>query len=230
MCRPARFVGTERWFEPRRPGIFAHLRYDAWVTQPLLLFAPGAGAPSTSQWMTDWKERLSSIGMVVTLDYPYMSAGRRSPDPLPRLIEAHKAALRSARAEHQGPLVLVGKSMGGRVGCHVALEEPASSIVCLGYPLKGAGKAAALRDAVLLSLRVPILFVQGTRDPLCPLDLLDGVRRKMTAPNELETVADANHSLEVTRTALKARGETQADVDARTLAAIRKFVAAHVRA
>lgn len=200
------------------------------VSKPLVLFAPGAGAPSTSQWMTNWKERLSSIGVVVPLDYPYMRAGRRSPDPLPRLVEAHKDALRRARTEHPGPVVLVGKSMGGRVGCHVALEEPVSCVICLGYPLKGAGKAAALRDAVLFSIRVPILFVQGTRDPLCPLDLLDGVRHKMTAPNGLEIVTDGNHSLEVTRTALKARGETQADVDARVLAAIRSFVRVHARA
>lgn len=163
------------------------------------------------------------------LDYPYMRAGRRSPDPLPRLIEAHKDALRRARAGHPGPVVLVGKSMGGRVGCHVALGEPVSCVVCLGYPLKGAGKGAVLRDAVLLSIRVPVLFVQGTRDPLCPLDLLEGVRRQMTAPNELEIVADGNHSLEVTRTALKARGETQADVDAKALVAVRTFVNEYAR-
>lgn len=153
-----------------------------------------------------------------------MLAGRRAPDPLPRLIEAHRAALDAARSKHPGPVLLVGKSMGGRVGCHVALEEPVTAVVCLGYPLKGAGKRAALRDEVLLALRVPILFVQGTRDPLCPLELLEPVRAKMTARNDLHVVEGGNHSLEVARTALKARGETQGDVDAQVLESIRKFV------
>lgn len=158
-----------------------------------------------------------------------MLSGRRAPDPLPRLVAAHREALARARAEHPGKAVLVGKSMGGRVSCHLALEEPVSCVVCLGYPLKGAGKGP-LRDSVLLSLRVPALFVQGTRDPLCPLDLLADVRRRMTAPNDLEVVQDGNHSLEVTRTALRARNETQADVDARVLGAIGRFVGAHVAA
>jgi predicted alpha/beta-hydrolase family hydrolase len=116
--------------------------------------------------------------------------------------------------------------MGGRVGCHVALEEPVTAVVCLGYPLKGAGRRAALRDEVLLALRVPILFVQGTRDPLCPLDLLEPVRARMKARSELHVVEGGNHSLEVARTALKARGETQGDVDATALESIRKFVGA----
>jgi predicted alpha/beta-hydrolase family hydrolase len=77
---------------------------------------------------------------------------------------------------------------------------------------------------VLLALRVPVLFVQGTRDTLCPLDVLESVRMKMTAPSELFVVEDGDHSLEVTRTALKARAETQSDVDARILGAVARFV------
>lgn len=191
-------------------------------SRPLLLFAPGAGAPSTSPWMRRWATALSTLGEVERLDYPYAKAGRRSPDRLPVLVAAHRAALAEARARHPGPVVLVGKSMGGRVGCHVALEERVEALVCLGYPLRGQG--GAVRDEVLVALRTPILFVQGSRDPLCPLDLLERVRARMAAPSALHVVEGGNHSLEVGVRALAARGERQVDVDARALAAIAAFV------
>jgi predicted alpha/beta-hydrolase family hydrolase len=95
-------------------------------------------------------------------------------------------------------------------------------LVCLGYPLRGRG--GDVRDEVLLALRTPVLFVQGTRDPLCPLAELAAVRARMAAPSSLHVVEGGNHSLEVGVRALAARGETQADVDARALAAVAAFV------
>jgi len=192
------------------------------MTRPLVLFAPGAGAPSSSPWMSAWAERLGTLGDVVRLDYPYVLAGRRSPDRLPVLVEAHRAALAAARAGRSGPVVLAGKSMGSRVGCHVALEERVDALVCLGYPLRGV--RGELRSEVLLALRTPILFVEGSRDALCPLDALEEVRRRMRAPSALHVVEGGNHSLEVGVRALRAAGETQADVDARALAAIAAFL------
>lgn len=192
----------------------------------LLLFAPGAGAPSTSPWMAAWAARLAALGEVVRFDYPYALAGRRRPDPLPALVKAHAEALAAARASRPGPAILVGKSMGSRVGCHLSLQEEVAGLVCLGYPLRGA--SGRLRDEVLLALRTPILFVQGTRDPLCPLDALEAVRSRMAAPSSLHVVEGGGHSLEVGRRALRERGETQDDVDGRALAAIGDFVAARV--
>src|SRR3984893_9745668 len=121
------------------------------MARPLFLFAPGAGAPSSHPWMLRWKERLSSLGDVVTLDYSYMRQGQRRPDPLPQLIAAHHAALAEARRIYIGPVILIGKSMGGRIGCHVALEENVAGVICLGYPLCGAGDRMKLRDKVLRS-------------------------------------------------------------------------------
>src|ERR1700743_384934 len=120
--------------------------------QPAFLFAPGAGAPSSSSWMRAWRERLASLGDVTALDYPYMRAGRKTPDKLPVLIEAHRAALAELRAKTAGPVFLIGKSMGGRVGCHLALTEEVAGVICLGYPLKAAA-SGALRDRVLVDLR-----------------------------------------------------------------------------
>jgi uncharacterized protein len=194
--------------------------------RPLVLLAPGAGAPSTSPWMERWAGYLSALGRVRRIDYPYALAGRRSPDRLPVLVEAHRAALAAARARHPGPVVLAGKSMGSRVGCHLALEEPVTALVCLGYPLRG--QRGQLRDEVLLALSTPVLFVQGSRDPLCPLDALEVVRRRMRAPSALHVVDGGGHGLEVGARALSARGETQGEVDARSLAAIARFLRQHL--
>jgi len=97
--------------------------------------------------------------------------------------------------------------------------------VCFGYPLASMGKKKSIRDEVLLALRVPILFIQGTRDSLCPLDLLASVRERMTAPNQLHLVEGGDHSLTVSAGQRKATGETQADSDARVLAAVKAFLA-----
>jgi uncharacterized protein len=189
---------------------------------PLFLFAPGAGAPSTSGWMLDWRKRLQTIGEVSTFDYPYMRAGRKRPDPLPVLIEAHREALKAARANAAGPVFLAGKSMGGRVGCHLALEEPVAGLVCFGFPLRAAG-TGKLRDEVLVASRAPILLLQGTRDELCPLDLLATVRPRMSAPTTLVVVEGGDHSLLVSATQRKAAGITQTDADDRLQEAIRQF-------
>ena len=195
------------------------------MSRRLILFAPGAGAPSSHPWMQNWKRRLSEIGEVETFDYDYMRAGRKRPDPLPQLIAAHRAALEAAREKHQpDSTFLIGKSMGGRIGCHVSLEEKVDGLVCLGYPLCAMGDRTKLRDEVLRALTTPILFVQGTRDALCPLDLLERVRAEMKAPNFLHVVEGGDHSLRVPKRQLQATGETQEDVDQRILQAIAKFV------
>jgi predicted alpha/beta-hydrolase family hydrolase len=183
--------------------------------------------------MQTWKRRLSEIGEVETFDYDYMRAERKRPDPLPQLITAHRAALetfvnrelRSVNREEPTPrLFLVGKSMGGRIGCHVSLEEKVDGLICLGYPLCAMGDRTKLRHEVLRALTAPILFVQGTRDSLCPLDLLDRVRAEMKAPNFLHVVAGGDHSLRVPKRQLQAMGETQDEVDQRAFGAVAQFI------
>jgi uncharacterized protein len=175
--------------------------------------------------MQNWKHRLSEIGDVETLDYAYMREGRKRPDPLLKLIAAHREALSDARKRDPAKsTILVGKSMGGRVGCHLSLEEKVDGLVCLGYPLCAMGDRTKLRDEVLRALNTPILFVQGTRDSLCPPDLLERVRTEMKTQNVLHVVEGGDHSLRVPKRQLQAIGKTQEDIDQQIFEAIAGFV------
>jgi uncharacterized protein len=175
--------------------------------------------------MQRWKAHLEKIGDVETFDYPYMREHRKRPDPLPKLIASHRQALAGVRGRTSGGLtILIGKSMGGRVGCHVALEEKVDGLICLGYPLCAMGNRTKLRDEVLRSLTTSILFVQGTRDALCPLDLLDRIRTEIKAPSFLHLVEGGDHSLRVPKRQLQERSKTQEDIDHEILKAIAGFV------
>jgi predicted alpha/beta-hydrolase family hydrolase len=181
--------------------------------------------------MLRFAELLGALGSVRSFDYPYMRATprRKAPDKADVLIAAHRAELEAVRATSAPAdrLVLAGKSMGGRIGCHVAVEAARSGspapagLVCFGYPLRG--QNGKLRDEVLLALKTPVLFVQGTRDTLCALPELDEVRKRMNVRNELFVVEGGDHSLEATKTSLKARGTSQAEVELAIVATVRDF-------
>jgi predicted alpha/beta-hydrolase family hydrolase len=83
-----------------------------------------------------------------------------------------------------------------------------------------------MRDAVLRKLTTPILFLQGTRDNLCPLDLLEEVRAGMTGPTRLHVVTEGDHSLLVTKRRLRGEAITQGDVDQGIAAEVDQFTRA----
>lgn len=176
--------------------------------------------------MTRWRALLGQLGPVETLDYPYQLAGKKRPDTLEQLIDAHGRALESGRRHHPSgePVVLVGKSMGSRVGCHLAARSPVAAVVCLGYPLIPAGRPGPLRDQALIDAKAPLLLLQGTRDPLCPLDALKEVLLKRNAPTELVVVEAGDHSLQVTKTWQRSSGIDQAASDAALVGRIEEFL------
>ena len=134
-----------------------------------LLLTPGAGAGRDQPLLVAIDERASEAGIVVErLDFPYRLAGRRAPDRPPVLINAinEAAAALAERADVPAKqVVLGGRSMGGRM-CSMAVAEglPARALVLISYPLHPPGKADQLRTAHFPSLKVPCLFVSGTRD------------------------------------------------------------------
>jgi len=106
---------------------------------------------------------------VVTFDFLYTHAGRRAPDRNDVLEATWRAVAEAVRAKKgtNGPLLVGGKSMGGRIATQVAAQNGFGAIaglVLLGYPLHPPGKPAKLRTAHLPKVREPMLFVQGSRD------------------------------------------------------------------
>ncbi len=194
------------------------------------LLAHGAGAPSSSGWMRRYADLLGALGSVRAFDYPYMRAGmRKAPDKLDVLVAAHRTEFELLRGESEpgDKLLLAGKSMGGRVGCHLAVagaqagQAGVAGLVCFGYPLRS--QNGKLRDEVLVALQTPVLFIQGTRDSLCALPELEQVRKRMTARSDLFVVESGDHSLEATKTALKQRATTQAALELAIQTAVRTF-------
>ena len=174
--------------------------------------------------MQAWAHRLARLGEVRPFDYRYRLEGRRAPDRMPKLLARHQEALEEARADHDGPVVLIGKSMGSRVGTVLSAEIAVDAVVALGYPLKAIRADSPLRDGPLLAVGAPMLFVQGTRDRMCPLDALETVRARMTAPNALHVVDDGDHSLKLRKTYTKQTGITQEQADDAALVAIGEFL------
>ncbi|KAM7277524.1 hypothetical protein ACFE04_004658 [Oxalis oulophora] len=196
---------------------------------PVVVFAHGAGAPSSSDWMIRWKEMLVkalNAVEVVTFDYPYISGGKKRPPPkADKLVDFHSDIVKNTMAKYPGhPLILAGKSMGSRVSCMVACGEGIEvlAIVCLGYPLKGT--KGTIRDETLLQLSAPVMFVQGSKDGLCPLEKLESVRKKMKAVNSLHVIDGGDHSLKIGKKYLQENGSTQEEAEALALGAIAAFV------
>jgi len=94
-----------------------------------------------------------------------------------------------------GRLFLGGKSMGGRVASHLAAAgAECEGLLFLGYPLHPAGKPERLRDGHLADIECPMLFVEGTRDPLCRLELLQPVLARLGNRARLHLIEGGDHS------------------------------------
>jgi predicted alpha/beta-hydrolase family hydrolase len=130
-----------------------------------LLLAPGAGADRTQAALVAVDEAVGALGVVVRrMDFPYRQAGRRAPDRTPVLLAAVRAEA-AGLATGAKRLVLGGRSMGGRM-CSMAVAEglPAAGLVLISYPLHPPGRPDRSRTDHLPDLRVPSLWVSGTRD------------------------------------------------------------------
>jgi predicted alpha/beta-hydrolase family hydrolase len=148
---------------------------------------------------------------IATLRYqfPYMERGNRRPDPPGILVATVSAAVKRA-AEEDLPLFAGGKSLGGRMSSTAASEPTASAIdglVFFGFPLHAPGKPSSDRAAHLEHVRVPMLFLQGTRDSLADLDFLRPVIDRLGRLASLHVVEGADHSFRVPKRS--GRSETE---------------------
>ncbi|MGQ0720806.1 MAG: alpha/beta hydrolase family protein [Candidatus Eiseniibacteriota bacterium] len=166
-----------------------------------LVLAHGAGAGMRHAFLERMAERLAAH-RVATLRYqfPYTERGSRRPDP-PAVLEATVRAAVAKGAELAAglPLFAGGKSMGGRMTSRAQAAEPLPEVrglVFLGFPLHPAGKPGTERADHLAGVRIPMLFLQGTRDDLADLDLLRPICARL--PNAtLAIVVGADHSFKV---------------------------------
>ncbi|MDQ3982279.1 MAG: alpha/beta fold hydrolase [Actinomycetota bacterium] len=166
----------------------------------MVVLAHGAGAGMRSEFMEFMADGLASAGFLcLRFEFPYMRAGRKSPDKAAVLEETFRKAAEEARAvAGDRPLVLGGKSMGGRIASQaVAGGAPADGIVFHGYPLHPPGRPDRVRKAHLPDVKVPMLFVEGTRDPFCPLETLRDVIEETGIEADLVVIDDGDHSFKV---------------------------------
>lgn len=161
-----------------------------------VLLAHGAGLGQDHEWMVYVRDGLAATGIpVLTFNYPYMEAGRKAPNPARILLACHRAALDELR-HRVDRVVLAGKSMGGRMGSHAAADgEAVAGLVFYGYPLVGVGKTEPRDVSHLAESGAPMLFVQGTRDRLAPIDLITPVVESLGA--SIHVVEDGDHSFRV---------------------------------
>ena len=189
----------------------------------LLVLAPGAGAPLTADFMVEIARMVAAEGVrVCRFNFVYQEVGRRAPDRQPVLEETYRAVLDAVR-QGSDRVVIGGKSLGGRIASMIAAAgAPADGLVLLGYPLHPPGRPERIRKAHLPDISVPVLFVEGTRDPFCPLDTLEEVRRELTAPNEVAVIDDGDHSFKVRKTSGRSTQEAWAEAAAAVVDWIRR--------
>ena len=166
------------------------------------VFAHGAGAGMHHASMVSVAGDLSQQG-IATLRYqfPYMERGSRRPDP-PALCHAtvRAAVAEAARAVPGVPLVAGGRSFGGRMTSQAQANAPLSGVVglaFLAFPLHPAGRPSQERADHLSNVKIPMLFLQGTRDELATLELLQPVVQRLGPLATLKLLQDADHSFHV---------------------------------
>lgn len=163
-----------------------------------IVIAHGAGAGMDHAFMEHMAAGLTRSGhQVVRFNFRYGEVGKKAPDRQPVLEETYRAVAEHVRPKAKGSLVLGGKSMGGRIASQiVAGGTDADGLVFFGYPLHPPGRPDRIRDAHLKDITCPMLFIEGTRDPFCPLDTLQKVLKKVSSP-EIHVIDDGDHSFKV---------------------------------
>ena len=182
-----------------------------------LLLAHGAGYHLGSPFLERLAAGLVDLGFgVLRFNYPYreraLAEGKRMkpPDPTAILEQAHALALAELieRSGDRRPL-LAGKSLGGRIGSHLAAKDhPCRGLVLFGYPLHPPKRPEKERSEHFGAIVQPALFLQGTRDPLCDLERLDRALRRFGGSPTVAVLDTADHSFKT----LKRSGLDEDDV------------------
>jgi len=179
----------------------------------LMLLAHGAGAGMRHPFMERLAGELAGVG-IATLRYqfPYMEEQRGRPDSPATLTATVAAAMHAAKQNPANlPLLAGGKSMGGRMSSHAAAEgliPGVRGLIFFGFPLHPPNRPGTKRADHLAKVPVPMLFLQGTRDTLADLKLLEPIVKGLRGNGKLHIIESADHGFHV----LKRSGKTDASV------------------
>jgi predicted alpha/beta-hydrolase family hydrolase len=183
----------------------------------LYVFAHGAGAGMTHRSMASIADGLAERG-IATLRYQFLYMERKSGRPdVPKLAQAavRAAVAEARRLEPKLPLFAGGKSFGGRMTSGAQAAEPLADVkglIFLGFPLHPAGKPGRERAEHLAQVRIPMLFLQGTRDALAELDQLEPVIKSLGRRATLKLFDQADHSFNVPAKSGRKDAEVLADI------------------
>ena len=192
-------------------------------SQSLLVLAHGAGAGMKHPFMAALADELA-LQKIATFrfQFPYMEQRRKVPDRPRVLTAAVQAAVHAASKAAPGlPLFAGGKSLGGRMTSTAAAEsglDGVQGLVFFGFPLHPPDQPGTKRAEHLRRVKLPMLFLQGTRDALADLKLLRPISEELGPRATLQVIDSADHSFHV----LKSSGKTDADI----LRDLARFVAA----
>jgi len=191
-----------------------------------LVFAHGAGAGMNHPSMTQLCDGLASRGLAtLRYQFPYMDKGSRRPDPPTLCHKTVRSAVAAARELLPAiPLFAGGKSFGGRMTSQAQALAPLPDVCGLcfwGFPLHAPKRPATTRADHLTSINIPMLFLQGTRDALAELPLVQSVVARLIAPVTLRVVDHADHSFHV----LVRSGSTDGEVMQSMLDEVSRWIA-----
>lgn len=183
-----------------KPGIRGWLHKPATIKASMLL-SHGAGGDSKAPLIVAVAKAFCEAGyLVLRWDLPFRQAGPRS-SPGGSGLRDRNGIVQAAKELRQlakgVPLYLAGQSYGGRQSSMVAAEDPAlaDGLLLLSYPLHPPGKPASLRTEHFSSLRTPVLFVHGTRDPFGTVEELREAIKLIPAAARLQVVDGAGHGV-----------------------------------
>lgn len=193
------------------------------------VFAHGAGAGMNHAFMRATAVELAELGIAsLRFQFPYMERGSKRTDP-PPICHATVRAAAATAAQHlpNVPLIAGGRSFGGRMSSQAQADAPlpgVRALVFLGFPLHPAGRPETARGAHLAKVTIPMLFVQGTRDELAKLSLLEPLVQRLGPNATLQLLPEADHSFHVPAKT----GRKDAEVRAEALRAVAEWIKATI--
>ena len=193
------------------------------VSETAVVAAHGAGNGMDHPLLVSFCQRLAGAGyLTVRFNFLYKEQGRKAPDRQEILEQTWQRVFEFVK-ERAGfklhRIYVAGKSMGGRVASQLLASGAltADGMIFLGYPLHPAGDKEKLRDGHLPSIKVPMLFFAGTRDPLCDLNLLTQILTRLKPKPQLEIIEGGDHSFDVPKSSPLTRPEVYEKIAARTI-------------